>query len=82
MKKILITGSAGLVGVACTEFFCKRNYKVIGIDNNQRACFFGNEASIQKNLQYLKDAYKNYQHFSIDIRDFKRIYFLDYIFIF
>lgn len=39
--KILITGSSGLVGSACVELFEKKGWKVIGIDNNSRAFFFG-----------------------------------------
>lgn len=43
MKRILITGSLGLVGSACMELFTKEGWQVIGIDNNNRAKFFGTE---------------------------------------
>lgn len=45
MKKILITGSLGLVGSACVDFFREKDWHVIGIDNNMRAELFGVEVS-------------------------------------
>src|SRR3990167_8601812 len=36
-KKILITGSSGLLGSACSSFFKKKGWEVIGIDNNARS---------------------------------------------
>lgn len=41
MNKVLITGSLGLVGSACMEFFNEKGYEVLGIDNNGRSQFFG-----------------------------------------
>lgn len=55
MKKLLVTGSSGLLGSACVEFFAAKDWKVIGIDSNQRSHFFGTP---------LKDGSLN-----IDIRD-------------
>ena len=42
MNKIIITGSSGLVGSEAVEFFSKKNFKIIGIDNNFRKKLFGN----------------------------------------
>lgn len=39
--KLLVTGSAGLVGSACVEYFREKGWDVIGIDNNRRAAMFG-----------------------------------------
>ena len=39
MNTVIITGSSGLVGSEAVEFFCKKNFKVIGIDNNYRKYF-------------------------------------------
>ena len=36
MKYFLITGSAGLIGSECSEFFIKKGFKVLGLDNNSR----------------------------------------------
>lgn len=61
-KKILITGSSGLVGSACVELFRKKGWQVTGIDNNQRAAMFDVEA---QDVDY-----------DIDIRDVSRINWL------
>lgn len=42
-KKVLITGSLGLTGSACMKFFKAKGWDVVGIDNNQRAEFFGTQ---------------------------------------
>ena len=44
MKVALITGSCGLVGSESSIFFSKKNFKIIGIDNNFRKYFFGKDA--------------------------------------
>lgn len=69
-KTALITGSAGLIGSEATKFFIRLGFNVIGIDNNMREYFFGNEASTLWNQQILKTEYaKKYSHYSLDIRD-------------
>lgn len=69
IKKILITGSAGLIGSESVKFFCARDFEVVGIDNNMRAYFFGEEASTEWNKKQLEEKFKNYSHFAIDIRN-------------
>ena len=49
---VIITGSLGLVGAEATKFFCKKKFKVIGIDNNMREYFFG--SSVKKISNFLK----------------------------
>jgi len=65
---IIITGSTGLIGSSTSEYFLKKNHKVIGIDNNLRSYFFGKTAS---NLWKEKNLKKNklYKHYRTDIRD-------------
>ncbi len=68
-KKVLVTGSGGLIGSESVHFFCQKGYDVIGVDNDMRAYFFGPEASTKDNyLRHLK-VYKNYKHEFADIRD-------------
>ena len=43
MSIVLITGSCGLVGSESVKFFCKKGFDVLGIDNNYRKFFFGND---------------------------------------
>ena len=69
MKICLITGSAGLIGSEAVEFFSPKFDLVIGIDNNMRQYFFGEQSSTHWNVQRLKQNYSNYKHFDIDIRD-------------
>src|SRR3990167_4015255 len=39
-KKLLCTGSAGLVGSEADDFFKEKGWEVLGIDNNMRSKFF------------------------------------------
>ena len=39
MSIVLITGSGELVGSESVNFFCKKGFNVIGIDNNLRNFF-------------------------------------------
>ena len=73
IKHILVTGSAGLIGSEAVKFFCDRDFHVVGIDNNMRAYFFGQEASTEWNRKKLEQTYKNYTHYGVDIRDRKTI---------
>ena len=70
-KNLLVTGSCGLVGSQISYDFSKK-YKIIGIDNNQRKVFFGYEGDITKQKKNLLKI-KNYKHYSIDIRNSKKI---------
>lgn len=47
MSIIIVTGSAGLIGSESVRFFCERGFTVVGIDNNMRQVFFGENASTQ-----------------------------------
>ena len=40
MKIAIVTGSSGLIGSESVKFLLKKNYQVIGIDNNFRKYFF------------------------------------------
>lgn len=73
MKRVLVTGSGGLIGSESVRFFCNNGFSVVGVDNNMRAQFFGKEASTEWNSNILKRNFKNYKHFVADIRDEKKI---------
>ncbi len=72
-KKIIITGSAGLIGSEATKFFHTQNFDIIGIDNDMRSYFFGDTASTKWNREKLEEGLQGYQHFSLDIRDYTKI---------
>lgn len=70
MKVVLITGSAGLIGSESVRFFCERGYKAVGLDNDMRRTFFGEEASTAWNRGRLLETYPDqYIHYDVDIRD-------------
>lgn len=80
MKKIIITGSGGLVGSEAVKFFSNKGFEIVGIDNDMRSYFFGEKASNQWNVKNLINATLNYQHHNIDIRDYAGLekIFVDY----
>jgi CDP-paratose 2-epimerase len=67
--KILVTGSAGLIGSEAVRFFAQKGFEVIGIDNDMRRAFFGAAASTLWNKDLLIKEVGNYTHLDIDIRD-------------
>jgi len=74
MKKVLITGSAGLIGSESARFFAKKGFEIHGIDNDMRKYFFGKEASTKWSLRNLKEQLKGkYIHYNVDIRDYPKI---------
>jgi CDP-paratose 2-epimerase len=69
MSVIIVTGSGGLIGSESVKYFHDLGFMVVGIDNDMRKSFFGEEASTRWNIEYLKKNYKNYMHYDDDIRD-------------
>lgn len=69
MDIALITGSGGLIGAASVRHFTARFDRVIGIDNDMRRVFFGEEASTRWQAERLKEQLPNYVHHPVDIRD-------------
>ena len=43
--KLLVTGSAGLIGSEAVRHFDVLGHEIVGVDNNMRASFFGPEVS-------------------------------------
>lgn len=73
-NKVIITGSFGLIGFETVNFFLKKGYKVIGLDNNIRSKLFSIKTNYEKKREYLKKTYKNnYTHYEYDIRDHKKL---------
>lgn len=67
-KIILVTGSAGLIGSEVCTFFYRQGYVVHGLDNNQRAVFFGPQGDTRWNLARLQREISGYVHHELDIR--------------
>src|SRR4029450_5391262 len=69
MRTVIITGSAGLIGSETVKRFAKQGARVVGIDNDMRAQFFGAEASTKKTRDDLIANVRSYEHYNLDIRD-------------
>ena len=69
MAKLLVTGSSGLIGSEVVAYFCGQGWDVYGIDNNQRADFFGPAGDTRWNQRRLEASYDRFRHWEIDIRD-------------
>jgi CDP-paratose 2-epimerase len=65
----IITGSAGLVGAEAARLFAAHGYTIVGIDNNMRQQFFGEEASTAWSRDRLAKEVPTYRHNDCDIRD-------------
>jgi len=69
-KKLLITGSSGLIGSEVCHYFSRElGYEIHGVDNNQRAVFFGPQGDTRWNQQRLQQDLKGFVHHELDIRD-------------
>jgi len=68
-KVLLVTGSCGLIGSEVSLFFARLGFRVVGIDNNLRAVFFGPEGDTTWALGRLREQIPGYQHSTLDIRN-------------
>jgi CDP-paratose 2-epimerase len=65
----IVTGSAGLVGSEAVRRLHASGWDVVGIDNDMRGVFFGQEASTRWMADSLRRELRNYRHHPIDVRD-------------
>ena len=69
MSAVIVTGSSGLIGSETVRFFHDQGFDVVGIDNNLRAYFFGQDGSVDWNANALTASLARFRHLSIDIRN-------------
>ena len=69
VKRLLVTGSSGLIGSEVVSFFSGEGWEVHGVDNNMRADFFGPQGDTSWNTRRLKESLSDFHHHAIDIRD-------------
>ena len=70
MNTLLVTGSSGLIGSEVCAYFARElGYTVHGVDNNQRAVFFGPQGDTRWNQQRLQQELPGFVHHEFDIRD-------------
>lgn len=67
--KVLITGSGGLIGSACSRLLAEAGWDVVGVDNNMRRYFFGEQGSVEPTVKFLQTSLPSYRHIKLDIRE-------------
>jgi CDP-paratose 2-epimerase len=67
--KTLVTGSSGLIGSEVSIFFAQQGCTIHGVDNNQRAAFFGPQGDTRWNQERLKTTIPGFVHHELDIRN-------------
>lgn len=73
MKKLLVTGSSGLIGSEAAVFFNQIGWEIHGIDNNLRRHFFGPQGDTSWNRDRLLSSLRHFSHYEVDIRDRDRL---------
>jgi CDP-paratose 2-epimerase len=69
-RKLLVTGSSGLIGSEVVTHFAADGWDVHGVDNNQRADFFGPAGDTRWNQKRLESKFRDkFHHHELDIRD-------------
>jgi CDP-paratose 2-epimerase len=68
-RRVLITGSSGLIGSGAAMFFDRLGWEVHGIDNNFRAQLFGSDGDTRSTLAHVQSVTRAYTHYHLDIRD-------------
>ncbi|HEX6564170.1 MAG TPA: NAD-dependent epimerase/dehydratase family protein [Chthoniobacterales bacterium] len=69
VKKLLVTGSSGLMGSEVVELFGRDGWEAHGIDNNMRRDFFGPDGDTLWNRDRLRSSVKHFFLYEIDIRN-------------
>ncbi len=73
MGVAIVTGAGGLIGSEAVIFLVEQGLDVVGIDNDMRAYFFGDEASTKWRIGELSHQYRRFRHEAADIRDFEAV---------
>lgn len=68
-KTIVVTGSSGLIGSEVCSHFDQLGWHVVGVDNNQRAHFFGPKGDTRWNQKRLEATLSHFTHVELDIRN-------------
>jgi len=72
--KVLVTGSSGLIGSTAVRHWDSLGADVVGVDNDMRRVFFGEQGSTRWNLELLRSQTKRFESHPIDIRDREAIF--------
>jgi CDP-paratose 2-epimerase len=70
MAVALVTGSGGLIGSESVRRFAQAGYDVIGVENDMRAWFFGEQASTARTTAQLQEEFgEAFRSVELDVRD-------------
>jgi len=70
MPIAIVTGSGGLIGSESVEYFVQQGFDVVGLDNDMRAYFFGDEASTKPvSARLAEQLGSSFRPTALDIRD-------------
>src|SRR5919201_1343983 len=70
MPTVIVTGSGGLIGSEAVTHFADAGYDVIGVENDMRARFFGEDASTRPVSARLAERYGHaFRTVEMDVRD-------------
>ncbi len=69
MDVALITGVGGLIGSETARFFHEQGFFIVGVDNDMRRYFFGEEASTLWNQKKLEEDLTRFKWIQADVRD-------------
>jgi len=69
MPTAIVTGSGGLIGSQSVRHLVESGWDVVGLENDMRARFFGEEASTGHITEELRATYPEFHSLDVDIRD-------------
>jgi CDP-paratose 2-epimerase len=69
----LITGCGGLIGSEAAKFFSEKGFDVVGIENDMRRAFFGDNASTKWNVDSLSNELRMFRNYEADIREYEAL---------
>jgi CDP-paratose 2-epimerase len=73
-RKLLVTGSGGLIGSECVRLMASEGWMIVGIDNDMRQEFFGPAGTTKPVVDELCRSFPgSYRHIAADIRDRGRV---------
>ena len=68
-KKVMVTGSGGLIGSECVRKLASEGWSVVGVDNDMRQQFFGPAGTTRAVVKDLVASVPGYRHQDLDIRN-------------